>query len=140
MLSMAYYRDLMGKCSREHKKIYTIINDITNNFIVPLNDDPKDPILINDPKRRWDEDESPSEILSKWKNEPFFIKDHVNALERKTKLLKIYFLGQKLIVELPEISIDGNCFQGILQVRLSGKKFHKLSDDDLNNKIKEITF
>lgn len=91
MLSMAYYKDLMGKCSRAHKKIYTIINDITNNFLVPLNDDPEDTILIIDPKRRWDEDESPSEILSKWKNEPFFIKDHVNALERKTKLLKSYF-------------------------------------------------
>ena len=140
MLSMSYYRDLIGKCSRSHKKIYTIINNITNNFLIPLNKDPEDPIQINDPNRRWDEDESPFEILSKWKEEPSFIKDHLNALERKSKLLEDDFLGQKITIELPEINVDGNCFQGILQVRLSGKKFHKLSDDDLNNKIKEINF
>ena len=140
MLSMSYYRNIIGKCSIAHKKIYKIINNITNNFLIPLNEYPDDPIKINDPKRRWDEDESPFEILQKWIKEPYCIKDCINALERKSKLVENYFLGMKLTIELPKTNINENCFNVILQVRLSGNKFHKLSDDNINNKIRKIKF
>lgn len=140
ILSMEYYRGLMGKCTRAHHKIYNIFNDITNNFLTPLNIEPDDPIHIKDPSRSWDEDDSPLDILELWKEDPLSIKGHLNALERSTKVLNGDLLGIQINVLLPKVSVHGNCFQGILQARLSGKKFDKLSEKDLINKINNIDF
>lgn len=140
MLSISYYRDLMGKCSRAHKKIYNIFNNVTNNSLIPLYAGQEDPIHIRDPCRRWDEDESPVDILDSWKKNPSNIKEHVNALERTTKILNSNLLGKIVIVHLPQIKIYGNCFQGILQARLAGKYLDKLTDNELNDKIREIDF
>ena len=140
MLSMSYYRNLMGKCSRAHKKIYNIFNNITNNSLIPLYDGQEDPIHIRDPCRRWDEDESPTDILDSWKKNPENIKDHFNSLKRTTKILNSNLLGKVIIVNLPKVIIYGNCFQGILQARLSGNYVPNISNDELDDKIRKINF
>ena len=144
MLSMSYYRDLMGRCSRSHKKIYNILNFITDNLLVPLSNPPDDPIHITDPCRKWDDDESPIDILDYWKKNPESIIDCINALERKTKITidknnKKEFFGKIIKVQLPKIDIYGNCFQGILQARIAGK-YIKINENEIKNKIKKINF
>lgn len=138
MLSMSYYRDLIGKCSRAHQQLYNIINNITNNFLIPLDEYPEDPLKINDPNRKWDEDESPFEILDKWKKDPSCIKKYISSIEKKTNLLNNIYHGKKIKIELPEINVNNNFYKGILQVRLAGKNFSRLSDDIFNNKIIKI--
>ena len=142
MLSMSYYRDLMRKCSDAHKKIYNVINNITNNLLIPLDDGSggsggsgesdgfEDPINIWDPQRKWDEDESPIEILESWGKNPLLIKNHIDALKEKTKTIDN---NEKIIiVRLPIYKVcmrrNSNSFQGILRARISNKYLQNITN------------
>ena len=118
-LSMSYYRDLIGKCSRAQQEIYGIINNITNNFFIPLYEK-EEPIRIIDKKRKWDEDESPIEILNMWKKNTLVIKNHIDSLERRIKKTHNIKPGKIIMLCLPEVEANGTCFRGILHARLSG--------------------
>ena len=80
------------------------------------------------------------DILDSWKKNPASIKDHVNALERKTKILNSNLLGKIVFVHLPPVKIYGNCFQGILQARLAEKYPQNISNNEMDDKIREIDF
>ena len=133
-LSMSYYRDLIGKCSIAHQQIYLIINNITNNFFIPLYEN-EEPIHIMDKKRKWDDDESPIEILNMWKKNTFIIKNHINAIEKKIKKIHNIKIGKIIILSLPEVEINGTFFCCILHARLSGNTILQINYDKIDKII-----
>jgi hypothetical protein len=130
-LSMSYYRDLIGKCSRAHQNIYEIINTVTNNFLIPLYEK-EEPICIIDKKRKWDEDESPIEILNIWKKNKLIIKDHINFLEKIIKKIHNIKPGKIIMLYLPEIKVNGIFLQAILKIRLSGDTILRIDYDKID--------
>ena len=133
-LSMSYYRNLIEKCSIAQQKIYLIINNITNNFFIPLYEN-EEPIHIMDKKRKWDDDESPIEILNIWEKNKFVIKNHINALEKKIKKINNIKPGKIIIISLPDVEINGTCYCAILHARLSGNTILKIDYDKIDNII-----
>lgn len=131
MLSMSYYRNLIGKCTKSHNKIYDILNYVTNNFLIPLYDKTEDPIRIIDPLKLWDEDDTPDKILKSWKENPLSIRDYVKEIEKKTKNINGNLCKRIIYVFLPEIKLNKNYFKCILQTRISGKFPNKINYNDI---------
>ena len=118
-LSMSYYRDLIGKFSRAQQEIYGILNNITNNFFIPLYEK-EEPIRIIDKKRKWVDDESPIEILNVWKKNTLDIKIILMPWKEESKKKHNIKPGKIIMLYLPEVEANGTCFRGILHARLYG--------------------